>query len=238
MHYLKRNDENGVDAHFYHSRKVVKIKSATEMHKVLTDNDPSSGSKDEGWQTDMHDALSQIIGPKGVYRRSLDGGGAFCSKKAILFVFTDGNWEADPEKRVHNLIRDMVGAMKKAGPDHFGIQFIRFGGNELGSRLLKELDDNILDEHGSKVVPDIVDTEPYSPNCNVLKILLGSVNKYFDRSDNPRTGSAPFSRGATTAHAQPQQSADVTHRPPLSHNLAAHGASNYGRSASHTHQLS
>jgi hypothetical protein len=57
-----------------------------------------------------------------------------------------------------------------------GIQFIQFGNDPIGTERLRWLDEDLKRDWG--LARDICDTTPY--NDNVWKMLLGSINPYWD----------------------------------------------------------
>jgi hypothetical protein len=61
--------------------------------------------------------------------------------------------------------------------EHVGIEFIRFGDDEVGKMRLEFLDNDGLQNYN--VPGDIVDTEPSTGN--VFKMLLASTDRAWDK---------------------------------------------------------
>ena len=82
-----------------------------------------------------------------------------------------------------NAIARAVDALERlhAMDKQVGIQFIRFGEDELGMKRLRYLDDQLPKEKERPLARDICDTTP--ANGNVWKMMLGSIDPYWD--DDP-----------------------------------------------------
>ena len=98
-----------------------------------------------------------------------------------IYILTDGVWSEGEEcfSTVQSQIRQLASRLGEAGKlEHVGIQFIRFGNDEVGRERL-----NTLDDDGAPLHRDIVDTEPSTGN--VFKMLFGSIDRTWD---NGRSG--------------------------------------------------
>ncbi|KAL9620221.1 MAG: hypothetical protein Q9160_005230 [Pyrenula sp. 1 TL-2023] len=100
-----------------------------------------------------------------------------------LYVLTDGLWQPGNWQRnmVARVIQRMVEHLEaiRAKEKMIGIQFIRFGDHEVGKERLRWLDAELKPALG--LARDICDTT--SADGNVWKMLLGSINPYWD--DDP-----------------------------------------------------
>lgn len=116
-------------------------------------------------------------------------GHAATVKPVNIIVVTDGV----PSDDVESVI---VGAAKKldsfgAEPWQVGIQFFQVGREPEAAEDLRDLDDALSEQHG---VRDMVDTVPWTGNdgqvlteSDLLKVVLGSVNRRLDRRTAKRT---------------------------------------------------
>ncbi|EXJ93480.1 hypothetical protein A1O1_01872 [Capronia coronata CBS 617.96] len=107
------------------------------------------------------------------------------ARPVSIYVFTDGYWQGGKhEEVVGHAIEKMVRFLEKENyPDNMvGIQFIRFGNDPEGVERLRWLDED-LPKVMSPPKRDICDTTP--ANGNVWKMLLGSINDFWD--DYPDT---------------------------------------------------
>ncbi|KAL9607532.1 MAG: hypothetical protein Q9167_007563 [Letrouitia subvulpina] len=97
-------------------------------------------------------------------------------RKLSLYVLTDGIWQpnVDLVQEIQTLVEHL--AERKLTNKQVGIQFIRFGQNLQAIEKMKRLDSGL----GFKL--NLVDTTP--ANGNVWKMLLGSVNPWFDADYN------------------------------------------------------
>ncbi|KAG8531140.1 uncharacterized protein KY384_004498 [Bacidia gigantensis] len=96
-------------------------------------------------------------------------------RKLSLYILTDGNWRPGV-----NLLRE-IGTLadhlaeKKLTNTQVGIQFIRFGQSAQAIEKMKRLDS------GADFKLNLVDATP--ANGNVWKMLLGSIDSWFDAAD-------------------------------------------------------
>lgn len=181
---LRTKTDDGIDCYFATSGRFSSIRHAKDLRASLHNHRqllPPKPSK----VVSLQDTLETIIGVEGAYGRQFTHPtrrGFFrpTPKEAIIFVFTDGIWHPETTTGIHDQIKNMVHILEERHQraNHFGIQFVRFGDDPGGAKVLEELDNMEL----KSGLSDIVDVEPYE-NGNVLKMLLGSVNKWFDYAD-------------------------------------------------------
>jgi hypothetical protein len=128
------------------------------------------------------------------------------SPKAIsLYIFTDGVWQhgSGQLKMVAKAIQSLVEYLVEQGSPQkiVGIQFIQFGNDPQGTERLRWLDEDLQEEFGLE--RDICDTTP--ADGNVWKMLLGSINDYWD-DDKPKrspTSSSTATRASRASYASP-----------------------------------
>jgi hypothetical protein len=138
-----------------------------------------------GGQCQMGIALNKIL-PK-YYRTQMDKRSSRSSRveekpPVNIYILTDGVWSQGQEciSNVQDHITRLVNHLWETGRlEHVGIQFIRFGDDEIGRQRLDILDN---DQRQYYEVPrDIVDTEPSTGN--IFKMLLGSTDGNWDKQD-------------------------------------------------------
>ncbi|KAF7682277.1 hypothetical protein GT037_001253 [Alternaria burnsii] len=138
-----------------------------------------------GGQCHMGIALNKIL-PK-YYRNQMDKRSFRSSRveekpPVNIYILTDGVWSQGQEclSTIQDQITHLVNHLWETGRlEHVGIQFIRFGDNEIGRQRLDILDN---DQRQYYEVPrDIVDTEPSTGN--IFKMLLGSTDGNWDKQD-------------------------------------------------------
>jgi len=184
LYLLATKANDGIACYFVNGKEFVRVRSPSRLRELLHDHIPLRSFLPSK-AVPLQGTLETIIGVEGIYRKKFTRPkpprifARSRPKKAILFVFTDGIWHPETTTCIQDLIKNMVDTMTetKQSPDHFGIQFIRFGDDPESVKVLTELDNMGLS--GSR---DIVDVESYESG-NVLKILLGSINKWFDYAD-------------------------------------------------------
>ncbi|KAJ9603081.1 hypothetical protein H2200_012376 [Cladophialophora chaetospira] len=97
-----------------------------------------------------------------------------------LYIFTDGKWQPGNHQlaEVGSAIKRLVDFLEVNGFQQrmAGIQFIQFGNDPVGTERLQWLDEVLPSDRG--LARDICDTTP--ANGNVWKMLLGSINSYWD----------------------------------------------------------
>lgn len=172
--YLVKNmDPDGMDVQFINScQHDCRGKDRKDLIKKFRRVIPSG-------QCPMGFALHKILPtyyPGQTSRRS-----SWLSKSAKeqpgvnIYILTDGVWSEGQEclSTVQEHIRQLACRLGEAGKlEHVGIQFIRFGNDEIGRQRLDTLDD------GAPLHRDIVDTEPSTGN--VFKMLFGSIDRTWD----------------------------------------------------------
>ena len=100
-----------------------------------------------------------------------------------IYIFTDGIWSPGHHclSVIQEHITNLVDHLWKAGKlQHVGIQFIRFGDDEIGQQRLEYLDNDNLQHY--EAPGDIVDTEPSTGN--VFKMLFGSIDRTWDNDED------------------------------------------------------
>lgn len=181
MDILKQSDPDGrtgVDVHFtMNSKMIPRVKRSKEVSRVLDTSIAAGVSNMEAKLASiLHGYLAKIDRPKLTRFLWTSSPKAMTPWGLNLYVLTDGMWQPknDPSRIIKPLIR---GLRERNLPENqVGIQFIRFGHQQKGAALL-----DYLDADTSSGL-DIVDTEP--AEGNVLKMLLGAVNHWFDDDIN------------------------------------------------------
>ncbi|RPA87861.1 hypothetical protein BJ508DRAFT_203041 [Ascobolus immersus RN42] len=117
------------------------------------------------------------------------GGRAWEALKPLnVVILTDGEPTDEPEDVIVAIARELD--RLNAPLSQVGIQFVQIGDDEHVTEYLEALDDALSKEYQ---IRDIVDTTPYTgkdlTGDELLKILLGAVNKRLDRQKNQRSGS-------------------------------------------------
>ena len=173
---VKPMGPDGIELQFANSREL----NGREKHrKGLTKR--LEKVKPNG-QCQMGIALSDIL-PKYYQnqRQTLSVKRTFGSPRVVekptvnIYILTDAVWS--PGEHSLSTIKDhiakLVNHLAAIGrPVRIGIQFIRFGNDEIGKQRLDILDNDELQHY--KVPIDIVDTEPFTGN--VFKMLLASTD--------------------------------------------------------------
>ena len=176
---IKRKDEDGFDLCFTVSSqdKDKNFKDTTLALRHLSNINPTVWSN-------INKRLSDVLARYNLRRKPLS-----------LYVFTDGNWQhgSDGVAPVRILVEEINS--KKLPKDRVGIQFIQFGKDPEGTKRLNYLDSGLGKAIKAEMIAadpmaeirhrvwDIVDTEPF-PDGDVMKMLLGAVNEWFDDDDN------------------------------------------------------
>jgi hypothetical protein len=96
-----------------------------------------------------------------------------------IYILTDGVWSPGQGClfTIQELITRLAVNLSDTGRlQHVGIEFIRFGDDEIGRQRLEHLDNDGLKQYDVPI--DIVDTEPSTGN--VFKMLLASTDKTWD----------------------------------------------------------
>ena len=99
-------------------------------------------------------------------------------KPVTVYIFTDGDWQpgSAPDSVIHRLVSNMASFSNMKSHNFVGIQFIQFGNSSTGTEELTRLDSKL------NFAQDIVDFE----HCrgSALKMLLGSINDWFDEDED------------------------------------------------------
>lgn len=104
-------------------------------------------------------------------------------KPMNVVILTDGEPTDEPEDVIVAIAKELD--RLNAPLSQIGIQFVQIGDDEAVGEYLRDLDDALKDEY---TIRDIVDTTPYRGKDitaeEILKILLGAVNRRLDRKPN------------------------------------------------------
>ncbi len=186
-------DHNGVEVRFMSDYKSkTTTKDVQRIRSLVEDHQPREEGKIFSLVNDVLDCVL------GGYRETLEKEqrsmlGRMMRIKAktlIVFVLTDGEFFGYCDAK--GPIKDLVGTLRhqKRPNNQVGVQFVQFGNNATAKARLDDLDDFLnpnvnqalaADDTDNK---DIVDVEPWD-GVNVWKLLLGSINRLYDRSDLP-----------------------------------------------------
>ncbi|KAK2794545.1 hypothetical protein FQN52_008126 [Onygenales sp. PD_12] len=181
---VKRSDDDGLDLHFMINDKPVKhIATSSKLFDHVQKRFPSHSNQ----LSNIDNALGKIITK---YQNKLKT--TRKTRRMSVYVFTDGMWQdrVTIPTYIENLARDLD--KHNMPPNQFGIQFIQFGSDPTGTMRLQSYDDCL--DNGQR---DIVDTEP--SDGNVWKMLLGSINKSFDKcGETQRSPATPVSLSSFT----------------------------------------
>ncbi|KPI38136.1 uncharacterized protein AB675_1060 [Cyphellophora attinorum] len=175
----KKLDLDGSTVCFIASSKQIEHQHITELTKFVQRNLHFEG------KPNFAHRLEKIL---EWYRTKLRGQPN--AKPISLYVFTDGTWrgtdDADPTspeedielQDVANVIDNTVEFLesRRARLKQVGIQFIRYGDDEVGRARLEWLDDELKGAKNMK--RDICDTT--GANGNVWKMLVGSIDSTVD----------------------------------------------------------
>lgn len=182
---IKEFDDDGMDYVFmsegkvHHSKDSQPIVSATQLQRSRCTTKTNASITLNGLFKDYVER----------YQKSLASGkGSFGKnmlktwinkpcKPCTFYIFTDAVWQ--PHCRVSEPVVWMLKQLANAPRRQVGISFIQFGNDELGTRRLKFLDNGLKRKYQ---VPDVIDYE--YQDGNALKMLLGSVNDWWDGDDS------------------------------------------------------
>ena len=169
----KKLDPNGSELRFIMSDDRKEARDTTEL--ILMVNQMRMRLKG---QTNFAKRLDEIF---EAYKEKLGKRGK--AKPISLYVLTDGVWQPGNGQlnMVASSIKRMVTRLESLGAmsKMVGIQFIRFGNDPIGIQRLRWLDSQLKKDW--LLARDICDTT--SSSGNVWKMMLGSINDYWD--DDP-----------------------------------------------------
>jgi hypothetical protein len=184
------HDADGLDIFFLNHRNprglaslggYTKVTTPREVQEIFTLVSPQGG-------TPTGRRLSQILIP---YLQRLES--AMKTKPAAnidaivrplnIIVITDGVPTDDVESVIVSAARKLDSL--NAQPWQVGIQFFQVGNEPEAAEDLRDLDDALSEQKG---IRDMVDTVPYTGRNgaamtgeSILKVVLGSVHKKYDR---------------------------------------------------------
>ncbi|KIW94037.1 uncharacterized protein Z519_05353 [Cladophialophora bantiana CBS 173.52] len=166
----KELDPNGSELRF-----IISDERKEERHTTKLKNMVRERGKSLTGESDFAHRLDEIL---EAYQKKLAVNSD--TRPISLYVFTDGRWQPGDRQldAVARSIKRLVDYLEKRGKREgmVGIQFIRFGNDEVGIERLRWLDEDLKEARG--LARDICDTT--NADGNVWKMLLGSINGYWD----------------------------------------------------------
>ncbi|KAJ5161913.1 hypothetical protein N7492_007305 [Penicillium capsulatum] len=196
-----RYDSDGIDIYFLNHRRTSTAHSTGCYSNITTAADVQeifSNVRPRG-STPVGKRLLEILAPylRRVERmqkaRNNHGDGVLCDpalyvKPINIITITDGEFTDDAESVIVQVARALDSPRCGALPWQIGIQFFQIGDDENVRRYLQELDDDLGKWFRDEQLRDIVDTVPWRGQRGssldadgILKCVLGSVNKKYDR---------------------------------------------------------
>ncbi|KAF2813081.1 uncharacterized protein BDZ99DRAFT_473802 [Mytilinidion resinicola] len=184
---VKRVDPDGLDLYFTSSPEKFHNKNTTPLASLVERREATLGGR-----CNIKNSLGNITQGYRAKIQSLDANrprsrlsflGATQKLHPIsIYILTDGVWQDKPEPicGVDEPIRILVNELSNRGllDGQAGIQFVRFGHDDIGMKRLR-----MIDNHKElKLDKDIVDTT--SCDGNVLKMLLGAVDRDWDDDES------------------------------------------------------
>ncbi|KAF8430796.1 hypothetical protein BGX38DRAFT_1137320 [Terfezia claveryi] len=192
-------DSDGIDIYFLNSpeKDATGVQSPEKVLEIFR-----SGLPREGGSTPLGSRLDGILrGYLDRYTRAREEAtaatttpAAFSQKISELIkplnivVLTDGDATDDPESVIVSVARELD--RLNAPLAQVGIQMFQVGGDPEAEEFLRGLDDDLVAVYG---VRDMVDTTPYRgagegnfTGEEMLKVLVGAVNRRVDRRGNYR----------------------------------------------------
>jgi len=192
-------DSDGIDIHFLNSpqKDVLGVRSPEQVLEIFHSVRPL-----EGGSTPLGSRLDGILrGYLDRYARAREEAAASTttptafsqklselSKPLNIVVLTDGDATDDPEAVIVSVARELD--RLNAPLAQVGIQMFQVGSDPEAEEFLRGLDDDLVAVYG---VRDMVDTTPYRGTGKgnftgeeMLKVLVGAVNKRIDRRENYR----------------------------------------------------
>lgn len=170
----KRLDPNGSELQFIMSEKHKERKNTTELVAMV-----SAMQYDMKGESNFASRLGKIL---QAYKAKLEK--KRHTRPISLYIFTDGRWQSG-----HGQLAGVARAIQRIvlfleeirAPDkQVGIQFIRFGNDEIGRERLRYLDEDLPKD--MNLPQDICDTT--SADGNVWKMMLGSINSTWDGDED------------------------------------------------------
>jgi hypothetical protein len=184
----KKLDPNGSEIRFIMSEQSKEHQDTTPMINLVKNRRGYLSG-----QSNLAHRLEEVV---ETYRKKLQTS-PMTTRPISLYIFTDGKWQpgdtppendavasqrlVDYDKTLQDVakaIKRLVEYLERQGhPEKMaGIQFIQFGNDPIGTERLHWLDEDLKRDWG--LARDICDTTP--SNDNVWKMLLGSINPYWD----------------------------------------------------------
>ncbi|KAG5300520.1 von Willebrand factor [Histoplasma ohiense] len=185
-------DEDGFDIYFLNHKNwsnptgaYANITTSEAVGHIFSRVTPSGRTPTGGR---LHDILNPYV-DEVRYRSA--GGSRGVSKPPVkpinVIVITDGIPTDDVEPVLISVARRLDECNAK--PWQVGIQFVQVGNDRCAARWLENLDDTL---YKNNHVRDIVDTAPWSgavlSSNTILKIMLGGVDRRYDRQTVSRMG--------------------------------------------------
>ncbi|CRG89440.1 hypothetical protein PISL3812_06476 [Talaromyces islandicus] len=191
-------DSDGVDIYFLNhrnrhhpSRGYVNVKSPDAVRRIFDSVQPSG-------LTEVGEQLDRILSPyldrvkkmaaadKDEWNNLKDP--SLLVRPINIISITDGDFSDDVEGVVVAAAKKLDRADAKA--HQVGIQFVQIGNDARAQKALKSLDDGLTLAKSNRGMRDIVDTVPWKGSSNdnftaeyLLKVVLGSVNRRYDREE-------------------------------------------------------
>ncbi|CAO2651710.1 Nn.00g042800.m01.CDS01 [Neocucurbitaria sp. VM-36] len=161
---VKGADKDGIELEFSSSKRHYRAKNTTTLAHHVKGRPLSEPSN-------IEDSLGRIL--EGYIKEQVLSRKRLRPRQGLsIYVLTDGVWRSDSDPT--EVIKKTADALQQLGasPGSIGIQFIKFGQDEIGNARLLRLDDEL--DFGRCHV----DTE--NSDGNVWKMLLGSVSESWD----------------------------------------------------------
>ncbi|KAF8416951.1 hypothetical protein EV426DRAFT_707012 [Tirmania nivea] len=192
-------DSDGIDIHFLNSaeKDVTGVQSPDQVLDIFHSVRPAEGgSTPLGSRLDglLRGYLDRYAHAREEAAASTSTSAAFSQKLSELIkplnvvVLTDGDATDDPESVIVSVARSLD--RLNAPLAQVGIQMFQVGGDPEAEEFLRGLDDDLVEVYG---VRDMVDTTPYRgagegnfTGEEMLKVLVGAVNRRVDRRGNYR----------------------------------------------------
>jgi hypothetical protein len=192
---IKKYDPDGVDYVFlsecqFHNeadtKHIIERLQRQHMHCKTPINAPAALQRIfQRYETSFRTGKPASVRKRPLRRLSTLFSGAVTDgcKPCVFIVLTDARWYPPPDCKVSTPVVWFLKALGEAAKNNqVGISFIRFGESSVGLRRLKFLDNGLHETYG---VPDVIDFEAHDGNA--LKMLLGSIVKWWDHADPPVT---------------------------------------------------